>query len=139
MEPQKNSPVDLWASFLAHEKLQADWVGPDGTLKLMDLCRELARREGDKMYPVYRSHKDRIIGRRKVCEAAMDMGLDLLSLTRPKHQGRGRKPAIGRGLLDVWNEVYKERFGDTRATPGAVEVIRRKVSGNVSEVMKEPI
>lgn len=133
--PTEPKPVvDLWASFLAHEKIEPkSLVDPRDVTKLLDLCNRLA--ELDR--PRYRPYKARIETRKLVCNTAMDMGFDLLALKRRKPTGRGTKPTIGRGLLDTWNEVYKQRFGSTVGTAGAQEIVRRKVVGKLSEEMRK--
>jgi hypothetical protein len=46
------------------------------------------------------------------------------------------KPALGRGLLDVWNAEYQRRFGSTIGTAGAHEISRRKVVTNLTRPEK---
>lgn len=105
-----------WENFLENEKLYADRL--DGDIdRLVLLCEKLASIRPPKIKP----HKAKLESRRLVAETAIDMGFDLTQL---KYKGR---PAMGRGLLDVWNVVYKERFGTNYGTSGAKEVIRRNI------------
>lgn len=114
--------INLWANFLFNEKLDPKALTPGDTLKLMELCAKLA----EIRPPCIKMHKDKIESRRLVCSTAMDLGIDLLAMKRAKHHG-GKKPAIGRGLLDVWNEEYAKRFGSIVGTPGQAEIIRRTI------------
>src|SRR6185369_9812450 len=69
--------------------------------------------------------------RRKVCRKAFDLSIDLLAMKIRKFHD-GSKPAIGRGLLDIWNEEYGKRFGGTAGTLGASEVTRRTIVTKLS-------
>lgn len=112
------SAINLWANFLANEKLTPQSIGEVNTLIIMELCQKMAtvRRPNIKM------HKDKIESRRFVINTAMDMNIDLMSIKK-----KNGKPAMGRGLLDIWNEEYEKRFGSKLGTLGEAEDIRRKI------------
>jgi hypothetical protein len=137
MEPKP--VINIWANFLSNEKLDPKAVSPADAVKLMDLCERLAeiqlpyRKLGDPPRPAGHgpSHAQVLAARRLVCNTAMDMGLDLMAIKGVTKHKAG-KPIMGRGLLDVWNAVYLERFGSTVGTSGAHEVIRRKVVTKLS-------
>lgn len=124
------SNINKWANFLKNEKLDPEVLSEKDTLKLMTLAAKLA--EGGP--PKIGSHADKIASRRKVCIAAFDLEIDLMGMKKRKYHG-GSKPAIGRGLLDVWNEEYGKRFGGTIGTLGASEVTRRTVVTKMSHDM----
>jgi hypothetical protein len=122
------SNINKWANFLKNEKLDPAVLSEKDTLKLMMLAAKLA----ESGPPKIGSHADKQESRRKVCNTAFDMAIDLMGMKKQKYHG-GSKPAIGRGLLDVWNEQYKIRFGSTVGTLGASEVTRRTVVTRLSE------
>ena len=103
--------MDLWARFLAHEKLDPKNMSSDWVLKLINLTEELVKRGN----PKYRPYKDRLETRKLICETAMDLGIDLTGI---KHKWKG-KYMIGRGLLDMWNKVCIERYGSVYGTQSA--------------------
>jgi hypothetical protein len=115
--------LNLWASFLAAEKLTAKTV--DNFEVLLDLAQELAKRG---VVPSRRPYKDRIQSRRLVVNAAMDLGIDLTGLKK-----QGDKLAMGRGLLDVWKEEYARRFGSAFGTAAWAELKRRAVVTKLAE------
>lgn len=129
-QPTK-SAIDYWAQFFAHEKLDPKtFLDNKHVEQLIALCQKLAE-TGTPYDGKGFSHVAKMNARRRAVNAAMDMGFDLLAIRKRGHI-RGSKPAIGRGLLDVWNEEYRERFGSTVGTPGAFEITRRKISGNIA-------
>src|SRR3954468_24505596 len=93
--------VNLWANFLFNEKLDPKNLDPDDVMELIYLCEEMAKERG----PIIKSHKDKLISRRFVCDKAIELGIDLAGM---KHKIK-RKYIIGRGLLDVWLVAYKEK------------------------------
>lgn len=121
----------VWLNFLRHEKLDPERTDPKSAERLKELATRLGAGGGCKTFLGY-GYADRIKCRRIVCETAIDMGFDLMSV---KHKGKP-KPLIGRGLLDVWNVVYKERFGGVIGTGGWFEDKRRKVSSTYKQEKK---
>jgi hypothetical protein len=115
------SLMNLWASFLANHKLTAERTG--NLEVLLSLCKLLAAIEGPKVKP----HTARLRSRRLVCLTAMEAGIDLTAL---KCHG---KVAMARGLLDMWNACYQERYGGTYGTARAKEVSRRGVKTKLAE------
>ncbi len=124
--------INLWANFLRNEKLDPEVLGEQDVLKLMTLCKALA----DKRPPCIKMHKDKIESRRLVCTTAFELGIDLLAIKKRKFHG-GSKPAIGRGLLDVWNEEYRREFGSTVGTLGEAEVKRRGIVTHLADQRAE--
>lgn len=122
-----NPAIDNWANFLANEKLTADRVG-DKLEKLIDLAEKLAKEHGQ---PKLRPHPVKIQARRLVVRAAMDMGFDLSAI---RYKG---KVAMGRGLLDAWNEEYKLRHGSNVGTLGEWETKRRNIVTKLSRSKHE--
>lgn len=112
------SPIDLWAGFLDHEKLGPDRTGVN-VMVLVKLCEELAKDHSEPYF--YRDYKSRLQHRRWLVNKAMDLGIDLPAI---KHKGR---VAMGRGLLDIWNEQYQIRYGSNVGTVSRHEVVRRTV------------
>lgn len=112
------SDINKWANFLMNDKLSPAGLKDDDVLVILDLCAKLAQIRPPKI----QMHKDKIESRRLVCVTAMEAGYDLAGI---KRHG---KMAMGRGLLDVWNEEYKKKFGTIFGTLGEQEVIRRGVS-----------
>ena len=133
MEPKQEKPAaNVWANFLVHEKLDpAKLIDNKDVASLVALCERLAAVRRVEGY----SHPQVLANRRLVCETAIDMGIDLLKIKRRKH-GRGTKPAVGRGLLDAWAVVYRERFGSTVGTSAEAEDRRRRVVGKLSKEMR---
>ncbi len=127
------SAINAWANFLKNEKLDAATLSDEWALRLVELCFELSKKRAPKID----THVSKMECRRLVCTTAFDMSIDLLKAWKRTHGGRGTKPAIGRGLLDVWNEEYKKRFGGTVGTPGAAEIIRRTVVTKLSKQTRE--
>lgn len=127
MEPK---PVaNLWASFLSNDKIDAGKLASDKyVLQLMELCQKLA----SIRKPSYASHVEKMACRRLVCTTAFDLGIDLMGMKKRKFHG-GTKPAMGRGLLDVWNQEYAKRFGSIIGTAGAAEITRRTVVTRLSK------
>lgn len=123
------SNVNKWANFLKNEKLDPAKLADSDVVKLLALATKLA----ESGPPKIGCHADKMESRRKVCTTAFDLSIDLLAMKIKKFQGRGSKPAIGRGLLDVWNEQYNKRFGGTLGTPGAAEVTRRSIVTKLCE------
>lgn len=134
----EKTALNYWAQFFANEKLTPASIGAESTLVLMKLCAELAK-TGSPFDGKGISHASKIAARRLAVNTAMDLGIDLMKMRKPGRH-RGSKPAMGRGLLDVWNEEYAKRFGSTVGTPGAFEIKRRKVSGGLAnERQKEAV
>jgi hypothetical protein len=122
------SPIDLWANFLANEKLDPKSVDPYRVMDLVRLCEELAK---DRL-PMVSPHAAKAESRRLVAGTAMGLGIDLTAIRK-----RGQsKPAIGRGLLDAWLEVYRLKYGSAFGTAGEREVKRR---GVVSRLAGPPL
>lgn len=118
------STIDLWARFLDHEKLSPKRLDDKQHIFwLIELCEILA----EKSSPKYRPYKDRLLTRDLICRTAIENGMDL---TKFKHHG---KLAMGRGLLDAWNKVYREIFGSTFGTVTEREVMRRDVKTRLSK------
>jgi hypothetical protein len=109
--------VNQWANFLANEKLK---VGGEGTLVLIDLATELAKRGT----PARRPYMARIASRQLIVNTAMDLGIDLPGLW----------PKLGRGLLEVWLDVYTHRYGGIYGTNAWAELKRR---GIVTKLVEE--
>lgn len=125
------SNTNLWARFFANEKIVPDQLSEKDIQTLMRLCEALgAKRSPYEGKGV--SHINKMEARRLAVNTAMDMGIDLMAIKKKKFHG-GTKPAMGRGLLDVWNEEYQKRFGSIRGTLGEAEVIRRKVVTKLAE------
>lgn len=120
--------INLWANFLSCERLEPKYVGEEGTEVLLDLAIELGKRGKT---PSRRPYIGRIASRRLVVVAAMDLGIDLMALTT----NRG-KVAMGRGLIDVWHQIYAERFGSNFGTASWAELRRRRVVTKLSEERK---
>jgi hypothetical protein len=117
--------INLWANFLSQEKLTPKSIGEEGTQVLLDLTVELANR---KVMPSRRPYAARIASRRLIVVAAMDLGIDLMAITKV-YDG---KVAMGRGLIDVWHQVYAERFGSNYGTASWAELRRRRVVTKLS-------
>ncbi len=99
---------DKWARFLMNEKLDPN--------RLIDLCNELTKIRNPRIKP----YKEKLESRRLVCEVAIDLGIDLGSI-----KNKYGKIAMTRGLLDMWNTILKERFGDNFGTNTWKEAKRR--------------
>lgn len=110
----EKSVIDLWANFLANEKLTPQRV--DDPMLLVRLCEELAKRARPKIRP----YTDKLKSRALVAVTAIDLGIDLAGL---KHDGR---MAMARSLLDIWNVEYAMKFGSAYGTAGWREDRRRK-------------
>ncbi len=124
------SPMNLWANFLDIHYLSVGRVGNQHCQKLVLLCQELGKIERPKIRP----YTARLMSRRLVCQVAMDLGIDLTAM-----KGKDKKMAMHRGLLDIWNQVYKEKYGDTFGTPGAKEVVRRNVKTKLGRKVKDAV
>ena len=118
------SVINLWANFLANEKLRSADISEEWTMRLISLCEALAA----KRSPRIASHKDKLLSRQFVCETAMDLGLDL-----PAIRNRRGKVAMGRGLLDAWNKTYAARHGTTHGTASDLEAKRRDIVTKLSK------
>lgn len=118
--------LNLWANFLACEKLRPTALTLEGVQVLLDLTIELAKR---KVKPSRRPYAARIASRRLVVNAAMDLGIDLMALVKSYDD----KVAMGRGLIDVWHQVYAERFGSNYGTASWAELRRRRVVTKLSQ------
>lgn len=117
------SPINLWASFLANEKLDPKFLAPADTLILLDLAAKLALIQTPRVRP----YKARCDCRKLVCQVAMDNGIDLTAI---KIRG---KMAMARSLLDAWNTEYQARFGTIEGTSGAREDVRRRIKMSLSK------
>ena len=115
--------IDLWAQFLANEKLSPDRIEEHWAMELVRLCEALAAKRGPKVRPYHA----KLESRRLVCETAMELGIDLPAI---KAQGR---VAMARSLLDAWNSAYAARHGSTLGTASAREAIRRNVVTRLSQ------
>lgn len=118
------STMNVWANFMAHEKLTPDRVGPDNVMILVALAEECAK---IKRPNFLLGHRETLDCRRVLVGKAMDMGIDLPAI---HHRG---KPAMGRGLLDAWLSEYQLRFGSVVGTSAVKEVKRRGVKTRLSE------
>lgn len=107
------SPIDVWAAFLANERLTPCRV--QHPMVLVRLCEELAKGGMPRCKP----YPERLKTRLTVAQTAIGLGIDLAAL---KFHG---KLAMGRGLLDVWNAVYAKQFGSSFGTAGWKEDKRR--------------
>lgn len=116
------SILDRWGNFLAWEKITVQREVP--VEQLLDFIKLLSTRGEPKSKP----YKLRLATRRIICETAIDNGIDL---TKWKFKGR---LTMSRGLLDMWNKVYQERFQSTYGTPGAKEAIRRDVKTKLGKL-----
>jgi hypothetical protein len=123
------SMINKWANFLANEKLDPEYISQEDTNKLMDLCIKL---DSLGYQPKISMYKHKMESRKILVGVSMDMGIDLLSI---KHKFNGKR-LIGRGLLDVWNQVYQERFGSTVGTAGSKEAQRRDVKIKLSNLRR---
>lgn len=121
--------VDLWAGFLAHEKLHPDRIDGADVMDLIELCEKLALVRS----PCFSPYNERLACRRLICETAMDMGFDLPSI----RGGVTNKYIIGRGLLDMWNEVAKKRYGSVKGTQSLWEAKRRNVVTKLAKQREE--
>lgn len=124
--------LNLWANFLSREKLTPKSVGEEGTQVLLDLTIELGKRN---VMPSRKPYKARIASRRLVVMAAMDLGIDLMAVTKV-YDG---KVAMGRGLIDVWHQVYAERFGSNYGTASWAELRRRRIVTKLSLERKQNV
>ena len=124
--------INQWANFLQNEKLDGTKLETPDVLILLRLCQSLAE-TGITPYEPNRSHTRKNEMRRLVCTTAFELGLDLLKIKKRKNQFGGTKPAMGRGLLDMWNEEYARKFGSNLGTAGKAEEIRRKVVSKLCE------
>lgn len=116
--------INQWANFLANHKLTPKRVKhPAAIALLIQLCELLARKGSPKMRP----YTARLQSRRLVCMTAMQAGIDLASM---KHHG---KMAMSRGLLDSWNQTYREAYLSTLGTAGAKEATRRDVKTKLAK------
>lgn len=123
------SLIDLWANFLYNEKLDPDKLDADSILELIFLCEELAKKRGPKVSP----YMERLASRRLVIETALDLGVDLIDL----RDFWNKKHIIGRGLLDMWQKVYTERYGSTVGTRGEWEMKRRDIKTRLAKARKK--
>lgn len=117
--------MDKWANFLWNEKLDPKKLQPDQIMRLIELTERLSAIRPPKIS----MHKFKLESRRLVAETAMDMGFDLVNL---KHRG---KPLIGRGLLDIWNAVLRERFDSNSGTNAEKEAKRRDIKTSLRSVI----
>jgi hypothetical protein len=119
IEVHSGLPVpDLWANFLANEKMTPKAVGPENIMILVDFCNRLAVIRGPRVTP----YKLKQESRRFLCQKAMEWGIDLPAMCK-----------IGRGLLDAWLLVYKELFGGVYGTAAFKEAVRRNVVTRLSK------
>lgn len=113
--------IDLWANFLANEKLTPKRTGDAATLiRLCELLTAVGR-------PKVRPHSAKLDSRDMVCRVAMENGIDLTAFKRDG------KLLMGRGLLDAWNRVYALQFGSNVGTMGVKESTRRDVKTKLSQ------
>lgn len=129
--------IDKWANFLANEHLDPNSLTRADIDTVLRLCQRLSLNggpyEGVKGSPM---HKHTIEARRKVCHACFDLLIDLTKIKRRKGPKGGLKVAMGRGLLDVWNEEYTKRYGGNVGTPGVYESTRRNIVTRMSQTKK---
>lgn len=127
MDEKKPDPVARWANKLAGDKLAMDKVGDGDRGKLLELCILLAERFPDVTCRHHRYHT-----RKDVCEAAIDLGIDLLTIRSGSRYKRG-KPLIGRGLLEAWTVVLAARFGSAVGTNAWFEQRRRDIKTKMAK------
>lgn len=101
--------LKAWANFFRTEKLNRECNNP---LLLLQLAEHLTTKG---VTPKHKPYDARITTRRALVNAAMDLGIDLTEFK------------IGRGTLDMWNEVYIERFGSNIGTQAWKETARRNI------------
>jgi len=118
--------INKWAHFLAEERLTPKTLGEEGTQILLVLAEALAK---TTVAPRRKPFVFRKVARRTIVSVAMDLGIDLPALTTVSG-----KVAMGRGLLDMWSAVYKDRFGSDYGTNAWFELKRR---GVVTKLAKE--
>lgn len=119
-----------WSNMLRFDKLAIDAVGDDDVAKLVEVCNLLTTRHPD--VKLGQGHKHRQWLRKEVCTAAIDLGIDLVSI-RSLSRYKSGKPLIGRGLLDVWTAVLAERFGSAVGTNAWMEQRRRDVKTRMAK------
>jgi hypothetical protein len=122
--------ITRWTNALRFDKLAMDAVGTDDVGKLVEVCTLLAVRFPD--IKLGQGYKARQKNRADICHAAIDLGIDLVGIKALSRYKRG-KPLIGRGLLDVWTEVLKERFGSAHGTNAWFEQRRRNVKTKMAK------
>jgi hypothetical protein len=115
-------PIDLWAGFLAHEKLCPKCMGEEDVLDILELAEELAKLGS----PSYTPYLERLKTRRLIVTTAMELGIDLTAI---KHRV---KMLMGRGLLDIWVSEYKMRYGSSVGTQAEWERKRRDIKTRLS-------
>ena len=116
----KKSDIDLWANFLANEKLTPARCG-EHLMQIVALCERMSASRG----PLVRPYRAKLASRDFVCQTAMFMGIDLSAI---KYHG---KIAMSRGMLDAWNKEYVRRFGSNFGTAATKEAQRRDVKTHV--------
>lgn len=127
-EKSTKPPIDLWANFFFNEKLDPKKMNEESIMELLYLCEVLAVKQAPTRHP----YKDRIACRRLAVDTALDLGIDLIDF---KNKQNG-KIMIGRGLLDVWQVAYQERYGSTVGTRGAWEAKRRDIKTKLAKARK---
>lgn len=120
--------INLWMNFLYNEKLDSDKMDEKTVIHLVRLCEKMAETRGPKIRP----YAEKIKSRHFVCETAIDLSMDLMAI---KHKNTGKR-LIGRGLLDVWLKVYKERFGSTIGTSAEYETKRRDIKTRLARDLR---
>lgn len=120
--------AEVWANFLLNEKLTQEILEQMGVSKLIDFFRALEA----KGRPDIRSHTHEVATQRLLVKTTMECQIDLTRLKK-----FGGKVAMGRGLLDVWNEEYKKCFGGNIGTDGVHEAKCRNVITKLSNQRTE--
>lgn len=118
---------DAWFNLLENHGFNNKMVGLS---VLKPLVRELVREHG---WPEgwATTHKKRSMWRVALCRTAMEYGVDLAEF---KYRGR---LVMTRGLLDVWNKVYQEKYGSAAGTAGQKEAVRRDVKTRLAKELKD--
>src|SRR6516162_3453832 len=124
----EKSDIDLWASFLANEKLEPERMEYEEEIE--DMIR-LAQTLAGLRSPKVRPHKERQACRRLVAATAIDLGIDLTAI-----KVRG-KVLMARSLLDAWNEVCTKRFGSIYGSAGYFEAKRRDIKTRLAKRRQE--
>lgn len=118
-----------WANLLLHDKVDPSKMVDSDVERYTRLLNALA----DKLFDGFGAYANRQKCRKTICETAIDLGIDLMAF---KH-ARTKKVLIGRGLLDIWTEVYKTRFGSAVGTAAWQEDKRRVVVTRLAKQRQE--
>lgn len=120
-----SSTLSRWFNALAIDRMALERIASANDRERVVKVAERLAAEG---VPTFMSYVGRMDNRRKICQAAFAVGVDL---TKVK-DGRGRV-MMGRGLLDVWLREYALWFGGAEGTMAARETVRRNVVRRMSQ------